>query len=333
MGDEPTARPEGDQVLAGKVAVVTGSGRGIGRAEALRLAAYGARVVVNDLGVATDGSATDESPADEVVGEIRAAGGEAVADRSDISTANGGAAVIQRALDEWGRIDIVVNNAGFGRPRMVFNLAEDEWDDVIRVHLKGTFSVTAPATRWWRSEHKAGRPPYGRVVSTATGLLLLGGAGQSNYVAAKAGVLAFTQAIATELAPYGVTANTIMPGALTRLAAVGWRTARISAASDDDFDNTSPVHVAELVSYLASPSAAWLSGQTFQVSGGRVEHIRTFEVRDRIQRHDRGWTVADLQGEIPRLFGAGPHRADKPPEEWQSQYRARGTSATAPVAT
>lgn len=330
MGDEPNAAPMANRVLDGRVAVVTGSGRGIGRAEALRLASYGARVVVNDLGVATDGSPTGETPAEEVVSEIRAAGGEAVADRHDISTTEGGEAVVQRAIDEWGQIDIVVNNAGFGRPHMVFNLTEDEWDDVIRVHLKGTFAVTAPAARWWRAEHKAGRRPYGRVVNTSTGLLLYGGAGQSNYVAAKAGVLAFTEAVATELAAYGVTANTIMPGALTRLAAVGWRTQRISESSPDAFDNTSPVHVAELVCYLASPGAQWLSGQTFQVSGGRIEHIRTFEVRDRLQRHDRGWTVADLLDEVPRLFGAGPRRPDPPPKEWQEQYRARGASATAP---
>ena len=160
------------QMLQGRVAVVTGSGRGIGRAEATRLAAYGAKVVINDLGVATDGTETGETPAEEVVSEIRAAGGEAVADGSDISTAEGGEAVIQRALDEWGRVDIVVNNAGIGRPRMVFNLSEPEWDDVIRVHLKGTFSVTAPAARWWRSESKAGRGGYGRLVNTSTGLLL-----------------------------------------------------------------------------------------------------------------------------------------------------------------
>jgi len=323
--------PDEKQMLDGKVAVVTGSGRGIGRAEATRLAAYGAKVVVNDLGVATDGSATGETPAEEVVGEIRAAGGEAVADASDISTSEGGEAVIQRALDEWGRIDIVVNNAGIGRPRMVFNLAEPEWDDVIRVHLKGTFSVTAPAARWWRSEQKAGRGGYGRLIGTSTGLLLYGGAGQSNYVAAKAGILAFNEALATELAPYGVTVNTIMPGALTRLAAVGWRTGRIAKETPDEFDNTSPVHVAELVCYLASPQAGWMSGQTFQVSGGRVEHVQTFEVDNRIQRHDRGWTVADFDTEIPRMFGAAARRADPPPKEWSDQYHARGAASTAPV--
>src|SRR5690606_28529867 len=150
---------------------------------------------------------------------------------------------------------------GFGRPRMVYNLAEDEWDDVIRVHLKGTFCVTAPATRWWRSEHKAGRQPYGRVVNTSTGLLLMAGAGQSNYTAPKAGCLAFTEAIATELAPIGVTANCILPGARTRLAAVGWRTARNAAIAQAPFDNQSPVHIAELICYLSSPYAQWISGQ------------------------------------------------------------------------
>lgn len=328
---EPSAVREADAFLDGKVAVVTGSGRGIGRAHAMRLAAYGARVVVNDLGVATDGSPTDETPADGVVAEIRAAGGDAVADGSDISTGAGGEAVIRRALDEWGRVDVVVNNAGFGRPRMVYNLAEDEWDDVIRVHLKGTFAVTAAAARWWRSEHKAGRAVYGRVVNTSTGLLLMAGAGQSNYTAAKAGCLAFTEAIATELAPMGVTANCILPGARTRLAAVGWRTARNAAARPGSFDHQSPVHVAELVCYLASPHAQWISGQAFTVSGGLIQHVATFVAQERLERDDRGWTVGDLRGEVPRMFGAGPHRSDPPPREWSEQYHAKGGSATAPA--
>ncbi|MGQ0804974.1 MAG: SDR family NAD(P)-dependent oxidoreductase, partial [Actinomycetota bacterium] len=176
-------------MLEDRVAVVTGAGRGIGRMEATRLAAYGAKVVVNDLGVAMDGSATGETPADEVVGEIAGGGGEAIADASDISTYEGGEALVQAALDKWGRIDIVVNNAGIGRPHMVFNLEDAEWEDVLRVHLTGTFAVSRTACRWWRAEHKEGRGGYGRLVNTSTGLLLYGGAGQSNYVAAKAGVL------------------------------------------------------------------------------------------------------------------------------------------------
>jgi NAD(P)-dependent dehydrogenase (short-subunit alcohol dehydrogenase family) len=317
--------------LDGLTAIVTGGGRGIGRAEATRLATYGARVVVNDLGVATDGSASDETPAEEVAAEIRDAGGIAVGDRHDISTAEGGEALVQRAIDELGGLDIVVNNAGFGRPRMVFNMSAPEWDDVIGVHLRGAFAVSAPACRWWRSEHKAGRGGRGRLINTATGLLVYGGAGQSNYVAAKAGVLAFTEAIATEMAPYGVTANCIMPSAATRLATIGWRISRNAERVDADFDPTDPVHVAEMVSFLASPGAAWVSGQCFQVRGGIVEHIRTFDVDNTLERGDRGWTADDLAQAVPRMFGAGARAPDPPPKEWQDQYHAKGAASTAPT--
>jgi NAD(P)-dependent dehydrogenase (short-subunit alcohol dehydrogenase family) len=309
-------------MLEDRVAVVTGAGRGIGRAEATRLAAYGARVVVNDVGVAPDGSTTSETPADEVVAVIADAGGEATADAHDISTADGGEALVQSALDRWGRIDVVVNNAGIGRPHMVFNLEHDEWADVLRVHLTGTFAVSRPACRWWRSEHKAGRGRGGRLINTSTGLLLYGGAGQSNYVAAKAGVLAFTDAVATEMEPYGVTANTIMPSARTRLAAVGWRIDR-ARGEEEAFDPTDPIHVAEVVCFLASPAAGWLSGQCFQVRGGVVEHVRAWEVDTQAERHDRGWTAGELATEIPRLFGAGAKRADPPPKDWQEEYRQR----------
>jgi NAD(P)-dependent dehydrogenase (short-subunit alcohol dehydrogenase family) len=317
-------------MLEGKVAVVTGAGRGIGRAEAIRLAAYGARVVVNDLGVATDGTATDETPAEEVVRQIRAGGGTAMIDTHDISTAAGGGSLVDAALDEWGRIDVVVNNAGIGRPHMVFNMGDDEWDAVLRVHLTGAFVVTQRACQWWRTEAKAGRGGSGRVINTSTGLLLYGGAGQSNYVAAKAGVVAFTEAIATEMAPYGVTANAVMPSARTRLAAIGWRINR-SPEREETFDRTDPNHVAEFVAYLASPAAAWVSGQTFQVRGGVVEHVRSWDVDAQIEQHDAGWTAADLAQEMPRMFGAGTKRSDPPPKEWQDQYHARGSSATAPV--
>jgi NAD(P)-dependent dehydrogenase (short-subunit alcohol dehydrogenase family) len=320
-------------MLQNQVAVVTGAGRGIGRAEVTRLAAYGARVVVNDLGVATDGSETTDAPADEVAAEIRAAGGAAVADRNDIATTDGGEALVQRALDEWGRIDIVVNNAGFGRPRMVFNMSPDEWDDVVRVHLRGAFAVTAPACRWWRSEHKLGGVVSGRVINTSTGLLLYGAAGQANYAAAKAGVLAFTESIATEMAAYGVTANCIMPSAATRLANIGWRSKRNAERQEVGFDPTDPVHVAEMICFLASPAAAWVSGQCFQVRGGVVEHVRTFEVDRTVSRADRGWTAEDLAGELPRMFGAGARAADPPPKEWQDAYHARGTASTSTAST
>jgi len=309
-------------VLEDRVAVVTGAGRGIGRGEAIRLASYGARVVVNDLGVATDGAATEETPAEEVVRTITEAGGEAIPDAHDISTRDGGEALVAGAIERFGGLDIVVNNAGIGRPRMVFNLTEDEWDDVIRVHLKGTFCVSAPACRWWRAEHKAGRGGYGRLVNTATGLLLLGGAGQSNYVAAKGGIAAFTVAVATEMEPYGVTANAVMPTARTRLASIGWAMDEI-AEEETAFDPTDPDHVAQFVSYLASPAAGWISGQCFQVRGGIIQHVRGWEVDAQYERHDRGWTAAEHGHETPRLFGAGTKPSQPPPKEWQDQYHAR----------
>ena len=308
--------------LRDRVVIVTGAGRGIGRAYATRLAAYGARVVVNDAGVATDGAPTAEDPAAEVVREITAAGGEAVAHRGDIADSAVGDALVQLALDTWGRLDVVINNAGFGRPRMVFNLSDDEWDDVVRVHLRGTFVVSRPACRYWRAQAKEHGSTYGRLINTATGLLLYGGAGQSNYVAAKAAVQAFTEAVATEMAPYGVTANTLMPGANTRLAQIGWRmgaAAERDASGDASFDPRDPVHVAEFGAYLASPDAGWISGQTFQVRGGSVEHVDTWSVRATAQRADRGFTADDYHAEIPRIFGAAARRADPPPAEWKAK--------------
>jgi NAD(P)-dependent dehydrogenase (short-subunit alcohol dehydrogenase family) len=304
-------------MLDGKVAVISGSGRGIGRAHAIRCAAYGARVVVNDIGVSITGEPTDERPGDDVVRAIRDAGGEAVLDEHDVSTTEGAEALVQRAIDEFGRVDLLVNNAGIGRPKMVFNLDDDQWDDVVRVHLRGTFVTTRHACKWWRAEHKAGRAVTGRIVNTATGLLPMGGAGQSNYVAAKAGVAAFTVAVAQEMEAYGVTSNAILPGAATRMAAVGWRTERAVRAGDEQ----SPDHVAELVCYLASPAAQWISGQLFHVSGHRIGHAIPWTLRGELVRADRGWTAADLVQEMPRFFGAGPPANEKPPADWRASGR------------
>jgi hypothetical protein len=169
------------------------------------------------------------------------------------------------------------------------------------------------------------------VVNTSTGLVIYGGAGQSNYVAAKAGALSFTEAIATEMAPYGVTANCIMPSGATRLAAIGWRMERgREDVQEMQFDRTDPVHVAEMVCYLASPGAGWISGQTFQVRGGVAEHVQTYTVDRTIHRDDRGWTAVDYAQEIPRMFGAGSHKSDPPPKDWTDKYHSKGTATTTP---
>ena len=309
-------------MLEGRVAIVTGGGRGIGRAHAGRLAAYGARVIVNDAASTPDGRATTEEPAEETVTAIRAAGGDAIAHRGDISEMAVGQALVDLAVQTWGRLDIVINNAGIGRPKMVFNLDEDEWDDVIRVHLKGTFAVSRAACRWWRAKAKEHGTSYGRLLNTTTGLLIQSGAGQSNYVAAKGGVAAFTDAVATEMAPYGVTANAIMPSAMTRLAAVGWRIRR-QQREELPFDATDPVHVAELACYLASPAAGWISGQTFQVRGAVIEHVGAWRIDRTYDGGERPFTAPQLATELPRLFGAGAKRSDPPPKDWQATYRAK----------
>ena len=314
--------------LRERVAIVTGAGRGIGRAYALRMAAYGARVVVNDAGVATDGSATDEDPAAEVVAEIAAAGGEAVAHRGDIGDAAVGDALVALALETWGRLDIVVNNAGFGRPRMVFNLADDEWDDVIRVHLRGTFVVSRPACRHWRAQAKEHGTTYGRLINTATGLLLYGGAGQSNYVAAKAGINAFTEAIATEMAPvrrdgqrdharreHAPRADRLAHGARDRSRRAARSRRRICATRC-----TSPSSAAS--SRHPKPRAS--PGQTFQVHGGTIEHVQHVARR------------ADL---APRPTAATPptssppsSRSTRPPRPPTARPPSGPPPASAPIA-
>ncbi len=313
-------------MLDGTVAIVTGAGRGIGRAHALRLAAYGARVVVNDAGVAADGQATAEQPAGAVVAEIRAAGGAAVAHVGDVGAMATGEVLVALALDTWSRLDVVVNNAGIGRPRMVFNLEEDDWDEVLRVHLKGTFAVSRAACRHWRAQAKAGRGGGARLINTASGLLVAGGAGQSNYVAAKGGIAAFTEALATEMAPYGVTANAVMPAALTRLSGAGWR---LPAAADEDLDAR---HVAELVCYLASPASGWISGQTFHVRGAVVEHVTGWQYGSALTRPGRPFSAVELADALPRLLdqdAAGCKPPLLPPAEWAAR-RAGGRSTDQP---
>lgn len=298
-------------MLDGKVAVVTGAGRGIGRGEALLLAAEGARVIVNDVGGEWDGSGQDPRPASEVVEEIISAGGEAVAHFDDISEPDGARGVIQLALDTWGRIDCLVNNAGILRDRMIFNMSVEEWDAVIKVHLRGTFLCTQTVSAHWRERSKAGEQVSGRIVNTSSTSGLLGMAGQANYGAAKAAIAGLTQIAAMEMARYGVTVNAIAPGARTRMTE---KTFGELATPEGDFDSLDPENVAPLVGYLCSDQAAHVSGQVFGITGGLVQLYQGWTPVAEIDKPAR-WEVKELADRMTDLFGDRPtvYEADRSP--------------------
>ncbi|GAA2641983.1 SDR family oxidoreductase [Streptomyces vastus] len=256
-------------ICDGRVVIVTGAGRGLGRAHALAYAAEGARVVVNDLGVGLDGSPGPESPAALVVEEIRAAGGEAVAHGGDVATRAGAESLIATALDAFGRLDTLVNNAGFLRDRMLVNLDEDDWDAVVRVHLKGHFLPLQQAAVYWRAEAKAGRPPVARVVNTSSGAGLLGSVGQGNYSAAKAGIVGLTLVAAAEMGRYGVQVNAIAPAARTRMTERTFADA-MAAPAPGGFDVMAPENVSPLVVWLGSGASAGITGRVFEAEGGRI---------------------------------------------------------------
>ncbi|MCQ8190745.1 SDR family oxidoreductase [Streptomyces rugosispiralis] len=287
----------------GRVAVVTGAGRGLGRAHALAFAAEGAKVVVNDLGVAPDGAGASAGPAQRVVEEIRAAGGEAVAHGGDIATTDGAASLVATALDTYGRLDTLVNNAGFLRDRMLVNLGEDEWDAVIRVHLKGHFLPLRHAAAHWRAEAKAGRAPVARVVNTSSGAGLLGSVGQGNYSAAKAGILGLTSVAAAELGRYGVQVNAIAPAARTRMTETTF--AGDMAAPDDPaaFDAMAPANVSPLVVWLGSAACAGVTGRVFETEAGRITVMEGWRPGPTADKGAR-WTPAEA-GETARKLLAG----------------------------
>lgn len=255
-------------ICEGRVAIVTGAGRGLGRAYALGLAAEGAKVVVNDLGVGTHGDATAERPADEVVAEIRRAGGEAVASFDDVADWEGGARIVRTAIDAFGRLDAVVNNAGFVRDRMFVSCTPEEWDAVIRVHLRGHFCVSRHAVDHWRAEAKAGRSVDARIINTSSGAGLQGSVGQSAYSAAKAGIATLTLVQAAELARYGITVNGLAPNARTRMTETAF--AEAMKAEEGAFDVFAPENTAPLVAFLVSERSAEITGQIFELIGGKI---------------------------------------------------------------
>ncbi|MYT94379.1 SDR family NAD(P)-dependent oxidoreductase [Streptomyces sp. SID8359] len=261
--------PTTGRLCAGRVVAVTGAGRGLGRAHARAFAAEGARVVVNDLGVGPGGDGTSAGPARRVVEEIAAAGGEAVVHDGDIATTEGAASLVTTALDAFGRLDTLVNNAGFLRDRMLVNLDEDDWDAVMRVHLKGHFLPLKHAAAHWRSEAKAGRTPVARVINTSSGAGLLGSVGQGNYAAAKAGIVALTLVAAAELARYGVHVNALAPAARTRMTEQTFA-ATMAAPGEGEFDAMAPENVSPLVVWLGSAASDGVSGRVFEAEAGRI---------------------------------------------------------------
>ncbi|MCM2424551.1 SDR family oxidoreductase [Streptomyces sp. RKAG337] len=278
-------------ICEGRVAVVTGAGRGLGRAHALAFAAEGARVVVNDLGVGLDGAGGSAGPAQQVVDEIRALGGEAVANGDDIATTAGAAALVATAIDTFGRLDTLVNNAGFLRDRMLVNLDEDDWDAVMRVHLKGHFLPLKHAAAHWRAEAKAGRTPDARVVNTSSGAGLLGSVGQGNYSAAKAGIIGLTLVASAEMARYGVRVNAIAPAARTRMTERTFA-GTMAAPEGDAFDAMAPENVSPLVVWLGSGASAAVTGRVFETEAGRITVMEGWRPGPTADKGAR-WTPAE----------------------------------------
>ena len=280
--------------LDGRVAIITGAGRGIGREHALLFAAEGAKVVVNDLGGANDGTGQDATPAQQVVDEIAAMGGQAVANYDNVASWEGAQRMINSAVEAFGDLDILVNNAGILRDRVLVNMTEAEWDAVIEVHLKGHFAPSRWAAAYWREQHKAGVTKPRNIVHTSSTSGLFSNPGQSNYGAAKSGIATFGQILGKELSRYNVKSNSIAPAARTRLTLATPGLGERLAVPDNaaQFDEWDPANISPLVCYLASADCAF-NGETFYVKGGEVTRIKSWERAESVEQADR-WNVADL---------------------------------------
>ncbi len=285
--------------LSGKTAVITGAGRGLGREEALQLAGQGANVVLNELDLPEARAA-----AEETLEEIRAAGGEASLALGDCADSDDSARLLQSALERYGGLDILVNNAGFCRDQTIFGMDDEQFDSVVRVHLRGHFVNMRNATRYWRERAKAGEAVYGRLISTASEAAIFAAAGQANYAAAKSGIVAMTLGAAQVMLKYGVTCNVIMPRARTDMTSAG-RTAEMFAAPERGFDTFHPGNVAPLVGYLASPEAGRISGEVLVAWGSQVTVLERprFGPRFANPRGEARWTVAELHAALAGHYG------------------------------
>jgi NAD(P)-dependent dehydrogenase (short-subunit alcohol dehydrogenase family) len=287
--------------LDGRVAIITGAGRGLGREHALLFAAEGAQVVVNDLGGAADGSGGDHTPAQEVVDEITAAGGRAIANGDNVAEWDGAQRLVQAAIDTFGELHVLVNNAGILRDRVVVNMTEAEWDSVIHVHLKGHFCPTRMAAAYWRERSKAGNPVSASIVHTSSTSGLLANPGQANYGAAKSGIATLSQICAKELARYGVRSNAIAPAARTRLTEATPGLGEVVKAPEDgaQFDAWDPANVSPFVAYLATADCP-ITGEAFLVQGGAIQRFQPWTLAEKIDKGDR-WTVAEIAAEAGKL--------------------------------
>ena len=283
----------------GRVVIVTGAGRGLGRSHALAFAAQGATVVVNDVGAELDGHGLSQGPAGEVVTAIEALGARAVANDDDVADWDGAAHLITSTVERFGRLDTVVNNAGIVRDRMIVSMGSGEWDAVIRVHLNGTFATTRHAAAYWRDQAKAGRPVAARVVNTSSGAGLAGSVGQANYAAAKAGIAAFTLVAAAELGRYGITVNAIAPSARTRMTEGPF--AEMMARPPAGFDAMDPDNVSPLVVWLGSDEAGDVTGRVFDLAGGRICLAEGWTLGPAVDKGDR-WDPAELGPAVRKLL-------------------------------
>ena len=285
--------------LDGRVAIITGAGRGLGREHALLFASEGAKIVVNDLGGANDGSGSDMTPAQQTVADIKGMGGEAIVNTDNVADWDGAKRMIDSAIEAFGDLDILVNNAGILRDRVLVNMSESEWDSVIQVHLKGHFAPTHHAAAYWREQAKAGITKPRNLVHTSSTSGLFSNPGQANYGSAKSGIATFSQICAKELSRYNVKSNAIAPAARTRLTMATPGLEDVMAAKDGKFDEWDPANVSPLVAYLASDLCEF-SGETFYVQGGQVTRVATWVMAEEIKQDDR-WTVTALAKAITAL--------------------------------